>query len=259
MWCRHCQQDVPAIASGERKYCCPRCGEAFDGQRSSKRRTNAASANSPSEALRAEEIPAIDNWETDEELLHLGRILRIDKACLQGGKKKRYSSKSRPVYGIKQPEPFLTPPALSALLGKKSKTTRIARPAYLLAALTWITLSLGLVGIVCGGVFLGLSVYLDHADFWTLGLPIVAAGQIILLIGLLLKLDRIWRDNRHAVATLDDKIIDLKSSTNLLTTVHGPSSTAFYSHLAGGANPQVLLSDLKSQLDLLAIKLSQQD
>jgi hypothetical protein len=34
---------------------------------------------------------------------------------------------------------------------------------------------------------------------------------------------------------------------------------AFYSHLADGASPQLLLTDLKSQLDLLAMKMAREE
>ena len=44
--------------------------------------------------------------------------------------------------------------------------------------------------------------------------------------------------------------------SSLSAHVHSPGET-FYSHLAGGANPQLLLSDLKSQLDLLADKIGE--
>jgi hypothetical protein len=89
--------------------------------------------------------------------------------------------------------------------------------------------------------------------------PVILAGQISLLLGLVLQLDRIWRDSRRAAAkmeTVDEEIHDLKTAASLLGTTHGPSS-AFYAHWAGGAGPEVLLSDLKSQLDLLAVKLSE--
>ena len=44
----------------------------------------------------------------------------------------------------------------------------------------------------------------------------------------------------------------------MLGTGHNSIGGAFYSHLAGGAGPELLLSDLKSQLDLLAVKIMQQ-
>ncbi len=75
-----------------------------------------------------------------------------------------------------------------------------------------------------------------------------------------MQLDRIWRDSRRAAArlqTVDKQIHDLKTTTSLLGTTHAPSN-AFYAHWAGGAGSDVLLSDLKSQLDLLAAKLAKE-
>jgi hypothetical protein len=40
---------------------------------------------------------------------------------------------------------------------------------------------------------------------------------------------------------------------------HGPASNLFYTHLANGAGSQLLLNDLKSQIDLLAMKIAQDD
>lgn len=83
-----------------------------------------------------------------------------------------------------------------------------------------------------------------------------------MLIGLVLQLDRFWHDNHHTAAKLDEvdeKLHDLKTTATLMNTIHGPSSAAFYTHLAGGANPQLLLNDLKSQLDLLAMKIGDQE
>ena len=31
-------------------------------------------------------------------------------------------------------------------------------------------------------------------DLWAIGTPIILAGQIVLVLGLVLQLDRIWRD-----------------------------------------------------------------
>jgi len=108
---------------------------------------------------------------------------------------------------------------------------------------------------------LGWSLVAGRDELWNIGLPIAAGGQIALLVGLVLQLDRFWRDNHRTVSKLDEvdeKLRDLKTTATLLSTIHGPSSTAFYTHLAGGANPQLLLSDLKSQLDLLAMKIGKQ-
>ena len=120
-------------------------------------------------------------------------------------------------------------------------------------------LSLGTMAFGCGLALLGWSAYSGSRELWTYGAPIVLAGQIALVLGLVVQLDRIWRDSRRAAAkllTVDEQIHDLKTTTSLLGTTHGPSA-AFYA-LAGGAWPDLLLNDLKSQLDLLAVKLAKQ-
>ena len=95
---------------------------------------------------------------------------------------------------------------------------------------------------------------------WRIGLPLMLGGQIVLLLGLALQIDRLRRESREAAARLGNvhqRLDDLKVAT-LLGTSHGPGATTFYSHFAGGASPQLLLSDLKSQLDLLALRIAQE-
>jgi len=123
-------------------------------------------------------------------------------------------------------------------------------------------LSLGTAALVCGSILLGWSLITGRDELWKIGLPIAVGGQISLLIGLVLQLDRFWRDNHRTVAKLDEaaaELHELKTIAALLGAIHGPSSAPFHAHLAGGADPQLLLSDLKSRLDLLAIKLGDQD
>ena len=94
-------------------------------------------------------------------------------------------------------------------------------------------------------------------------MPIALCGQIALLLGLILQLDRLWHDSRQAATKLDQvdqQLHELKTTTTtMLSTGHNSPGSAFYSHLAGGAGPQILLSDLKSQLDLLAVKIGREE
>ncbi len=95
-----------------------------------------------------------------------------------------------------------------------------------------------------------------------IALPVALIGQIALLVGLVMQLDRLWHENRAAAAKLDNvdqQLHELKTTTTLLGTAQGPSASVFYSHFAGGASPQMLLTDLKGQLDLLAVKIAQNE
>jgi hypothetical protein len=140
------------------------------------------------------------------------------------------------------------------------KNTPVSQDSTLLAFVTWTSILLGVAALVGGGVSLGYSVIGNRPDIWNFSLPFVIGGQIVLLVGLVLQLDRVWRENRSAAAKLnevDEELNDLKTTTALLGTTQNPTSSAFYAHYAGGANAQLLLTDLKGQLDLLAIRIAE--
>lgn len=142
---------------------------------------------------------------------------------------------------------------------KAKSASRGRRRRRLTRAVTWSFLLLGTTGLVCGGGLLAWSMVSVRADLWSIGLPTAILGQVILLIGLVMEVEGLWRDNHAAAAKLNDVDDTLRriKSASLLDPAHGSVSNTFYSHLAGGASPQVLLTDLKSQIDLLADKIAE--
>ena len=85
------------------------------------------------------------------------------------------------------------------------------------------------------------------------------AGLVWLVLGIVLQLERIWQNSRHAVRKLDQvksQLNHLERTTTMLGTTHGSAAQAFYAHMAEQADPQYLLADLKGQLDLLALSIS---
>lgn len=128
------------------------------------------------------------------------------------------------------------------------------------SGLAWMIMSLGFMAFACGGMLLAWSFVTGRQDLWNWGMPAAIGGQIALLIGLVLQLERIWQNNRYAVEKLDEvdeRLADIKHTQSLMNVNHGSASQAFYSHMAEGASPSLLLADLKGQLDLLAVRLSQ--
>ena len=202
--------------------------------------------------------PVDDGWELDQQLRHIERLLNSARS---GG------HRSRPAGEQQMARLDLAHPGTDAwhlpLAAKAARSKPSARgSSSTLAVLTWIALSLGTTAFVCGGMLLGWSILADRQELWAPGLPIALGGQIALLVGLVLQLDRLWHDNRHAAAKLDDvgeQLRDLKTTTTMLGTSHTSPASAFYSHLAHGAGPQLLLADLKSQLDLLAVKIGREE
>jgi hypothetical protein len=243
MWCSQCRQDVPALLSGDKPgLCCPRCGEA----------TRVDPVNGPDQSS------AYDGWELDEQLRHIERTLQTDKA--KAGQADAIYRQEAARFDL----PHAGPAAwhVPAAAPPKERPTRAADHGSLLGTLTWLALSLGTASFVCGGILLGWSLAAGRQELWTIGLPVALAGQVALLVGLVLQLDRLWHDNRAAAAKLDnvdEQLHDLKTATTLLGTSQGPAASVFYSHFAGGAGPQLLLTDLKGQLDLLAMKIAQDE
>ena len=128
-----------------------------------------------------------------------------------------------------------------------------------MSLLAWTMLAVGMATFVCGAVLLGWSLMDGYAHLWNLGMPITLAGQLGMLVGLVLQLERLWQTNHHTTEKLnavDGRLDDLRQTTQMLSTTHGSASHAFYAHLSEGASPQLLLTDLKSQLDLLAQRMS---
>ena len=105
---------------------------------------------------------------------------------------------------------------------------------------------------------LGWSLWTGRGELWKIGLPIAATGQISLLVGLLLQIDRFWRDHHRTAARLDKvgaELRDLKTSTTFISAGHGPSPASSM-HFDSGADVQ-LLGDLKSRLDSLAARIEE--
>jgi len=271
MWCRRCGQDVPGVpALDEGEFSCPRCGEIL-------KRLAAFNSAEPSEIPLPEEAappdavapatpalldsPAYDQWELEEQLRHIGRVLR--KAPVDQGPEQPADG-SMPV---RLDTPHETPAARHVPHRRRArgKPARQAaspsiRGSRVLAAFTVASLLLGTMTLACGGILLGWALVAGRPELWNLGMPIALGGQIALLIGLVLQLERLWSDNRRAASRLEKvhvQLDELRTTTTRLGTPHGPSA-AFYAHLAGGAGPKLLLSDLKGQLDLLAARLAEE-
>ena len=271
---------MPSLEAG--KYSCARCSQTLEpisagrtphvphGESRHPERTEyeTASVRCP---------PSYDGWEIEQQLRHAFRVLRSVRSGKAPPDEPEETPANEPKFrieaghGVPAPhaksakpsrkrQPHRRPHRVQQTVAVKSQVKPPSRGDGFLAVLAWSTLSLGTMGFVCGLALLGWSASTGSQDLWTIGAPIILAGQIALVLGLVLQLDRIWRDSRRAAAklqTVDEQIDDLKTATSLLSTTHGPSS-AFYAHWAGGASPEILLGDLKSQLDLLAVKLAKE-
>jgi hypothetical protein len=136
------------------------------------------------------------------------------------------------------------------------KPTR-PRPSFF----SWSAISLGVMALVCGGVLLIWGYLFGRGELWSLGLPIALGGQAVLILGVFLYIDGLWQTNRKTSASLeelDESVADLRHATSMISTTHSGPAQSFYAHMAEGASPELLLADLKGQMDILTMRVARQ-
>jgi hypothetical protein len=267
MWCSNCRQDVPAIATpDDGKVRCTKCRQQIASKSAGRSDPLASASKTPDESPADEtkgEIPAwafverppidIDAWQWDEDLLEAERLVRAYGPTREApaSQTAEHRHSTTPTARVDRAHARDTAP---------KRTASLRSPKF--AFLSWAVLSLGVMALVFGGVLIGWSFWSGQQQFWTLGLPFTLGGQAGLILGLVLQLDGLWQSNQDATVVLtdlDEQIDELRQATSLLTTSHSSHAQSFYFHLAEGASPHMLLSDLKGQLDLLAMRMAKDD
>ena len=263
MWCRTCRQDVPAIvAAADGRTCCARCGKAVETEDSQtyyrvepahalreEIPTDLQPSGNSDTPVAARPAPEDDDWDLDIKL-----PWNLDSEQDQDN--------SGP------PTSRLDPAHRYA---QASRTEDVAQRAEVIAAsptedlahgmnVGWALICLGVLSLTSGAVLLGWSALAPLPSVWGLGLALIGAGHAVLAVGMVLQIDRVAASSRTAKERCEDverKINDVKHLVTLLGTTNGATSQSFYSHLAGGASPELLLADLKGQLDMLAVRISE--
>ena len=261
MWCSTCQRDVPALSSpGSGRVRCTKCASDLAG---------AAEGQTSPDSLTTQ--PASSSSAVGSSPLHaaLGPSALVDsdwklEADLRGVRRLVASLKSHSPACMAEhlvPAPHMAT-SWSPLALDQSKTvvaqethTRADLPQSRSHVAGWTVLSLGLAIFSCGAVLLGWSIVGGRVDLWPIGMPLTLIGQAGLIVGLVLQLDGLWSTSRKTAAVLselDGELKNVRQATTLLSSSHAASGQSFYLHLAEGASPQMLLADLKGQMDLLA-------
>ena len=200
MWCSRCQQDVPAVASGqEGGFACARCrarlGDAPAG------RSDAAPKATPAGGaanFRVAPPPRIDDWRMDEDLREAGRLIASLRASADAGA---------------APRTVEHPAAAPVEVVVERASSAPGRGVF---GFSWLLLGLGLATLVCGASLCIWSLVAGRPELWTTGLPVALVGQTVLAVGLLLQLDRQYLNARD----------DAPRSNAEFTIVHPPHYTA---------------------------------
>lgn len=273
MWCKACRQDVPGVASfAEGGFCCARCGGNLGTDPAVLSATHTAkvldhgidltSADDEQQAASAAPQPVrtppvkLDDWELEEQLSTAQRLLQ------QRGQQRRYrpAVQEAPVYRFDPPQLPLHAQAASGPHFTPARPQPAPRTSSVAPLLALLLTLLGVMATVCGAVLLGWGWIDGRAELWNLGMPIALGGQCVMLCGLLVQLERLWRrgtDTASKLNEVDEQLHDLRQTALMLSTTQAGPARSFYTHLSDGASPHLLLADLKGQLDLLAHRLHQ--
>jgi hypothetical protein len=203
-----------------------------------------------------------DDWDLRRRNRELGRKLRHDL----GRPRTRSSASSiTAASNLSLPEnlfddvrlgaapTFFTP--TSADLTRQPKPSRRGEGGQFLA---WCTALCGAAVLGSGLGTVSWSLSAGRTDFWNLALGLTLMGQGLLIFGLTLIAARLWRNSRYASHKLIDvhaQLGQLQHTADALTAMRS-GAPAFYAELVRGASPQMLLANLKGQLDQLATRLS---
>ncbi len=238
MWCAACQQDVPGVAASanDSRACCARCGQ---------RLTRPACVDAPSVPF--EDLPdfiELEDWEFAETIQEAERLVRnvtadLEPIRLLHERKTRPSAAQR--RGHTRPK-------------KSPRTTTEDHSDKPNSPLPWIVLALGLGVFVCGAALIVLSLMQQRPQLWQIGLPMVLGGQMAVLAVVIGQLDAVGNSNRAtfvALHAMDDQVRQLRDEWKQLQQSESDEQP-FYRHLAEGASTDVLLADLRDQIDVLA-------
>lgn len=284
MWCKSCKQDVPAVAAAgdASQVCCPRCNSTLSLSASvTSRDPNDTVGSGKAEPVELESEldedqgtsrgvqetnpPSLEfcDWQFQDDARAIQRILgslgnkphwRLDTAHDAGSHDAARAPHSSPTFSQERP---VVPSSRSPQQKPKGQKKSGGKTSWF----SWLLMAVGLMTFVCGAVLLGRWFHDGQEQLWRLGLPLTLGGQVALLFGLVVQLEALWKNSRGTSVTLDEldqQIDQLRQTTAVMNNASTGAAKSFYVHMAEDASPQVLLADLKGQLDVLAVKMAKQ-
>ena len=257
MWCSNCQQDTPAISRPGTNYlACSRCHAAI-------RPPHAVGISEAGIALDDEVAlelvdsrpPLVaDDWQLRRRTRELGRKLRHEPA----GVLRRVDSPQNLFHDLAEQTsaPIVDP-------GSQLRATAAsAAPAPEFGQfVAWFVTLIGFASLATGLGMIAWSIAHGGSEYWDYALALTLAGQGTLIFGLVLVVTRLWRNSRYASGKLHEvhtELGQLQRTADALSAMRSGGAPAFYAELVRGASPQMLLTNLKGQLDQLATRLNGQ-
>lgn len=229
MWCRHCQQDIPAARDHSGPAACSRCMQAF---------VAAPSGSSPGLKLAAMADCGVELEEFDhaaqrttslmrpklvggeDELRRLERMLRPTLRS-DFSHRSPVLREPAPLDSVRGEQSFAMPPELR-LAGHQRLESAEATQKVKSAWGVTVLLTLGSLAFFAGAALLAIANFSGTAFAARWGLPTTLAGEGLLTCGLASLAVRLWRRSRKVdvrLDSIDERLGDVQ--TTLERTVGG--------------------------------------
>jgi len=262
MWCSVCYQDVPgARHSTTGRLLCSHCQQPMQTRKTTQPTRicdEGLALDERAAAVAAAAAPfRNDDWAARQRVRNLGRELR----------RPNFTATSNASIGPSRLDPpqdlfaqlqQATAPGITSITPQPAPVALRSRRADGSQIVAWFVVLCGALALAAGIGLIAWSLAAKQMVYWDLALGLTLGGQGTLILGLVLVVSRLWRNSRFASGKLQDvhaRIVQLQSTADALTTIRaGGSAPAFYADLVRGASPQVLLANLKGQLDQLATR-----
>ncbi len=263
MWCPSCQQEVPAVPHRTRgRIACARCQQELPpaGQSYATQISDVGiPLDEPVAAVAASRPPLrMDDWQTTQRVRQLSRQLGRPNS----GHRPQTESFANNPRRFDPPsnlfDDFVRTSTYAEALPTHLPPTPINVPRRTESSqlFAWLVVVSGVLTLAAGVSTIAWSLMTEQMMYWNLALGLTLGGQGALILGLVLVVTRLWRNSRYASGKLQEvhtRLGQLQNTADTLATMRsGGSAPAFYADLVRGASPQVMLANLKGQLDQLA-------
>ena len=202
-----------------------------------------------------------DDWSTRQRTRELNRTLRppmrigASAATVTPHSPRRFD----PPQNLFEQAERVTTPAIATTMPTAALATQLrTRRSKTGQVFAWLVVATGTIALLAGVGLIAWSLSANQMIYWDLALGLALGGQGGLILGLVLVVSRLWRNSRYAVSKLQEvhaRLGQLQHTADALTATRAGGAPAFYADLVRGASPQMLLSNLKGQLDQLATHL----
>ena len=279
MWCTSCQQEVPGVVAPQDpgNLSCARCSQTVASHGEDEVSRDAQAVDEYEFSLEVEPVekdpggevdPVLSDcqdstdlefdWELNDDVNTLERIYRELSGIESCGPLSQ--ELGGPVHDSLAANPIHYPAVASNMSSPPLVVAPRAVPTVDKSVhfFSWSALTLGLMAVVCGGSLMAWAHFGARGELWTIGVVAACVGQIGLLIGLILHLDRLWHSNRENSQTLGSlhyRLADLRHTTSMLHSSHQTEAAVPQIHIDAAVSTEAKLASLKGQLDQLTFQM----